>query len=96
MHPHGHREEYPLFDIDLSGNLLDSEGFPRSDLNYGDLEEYRNLKKRYNELNNDHKKLMLEIEHGLFGLHSSFLHDPEVLQDAEKYAEVTKHMMAAQ
>lgn len=53
----------------LEGSLVDEEGFPRSDLDFMELKEYRLKKKRINELVNDinaitdliHKKL--EVYH---------------------------------
>lgn len=32
----------------FSKDLVDREGFPRADLDYGELAEYRNLKRRFN------------------------------------------------
>ena len=37
------------------------EGFPREDIDFGELSNFRNLKRRKAELNNDHVKLMKEI-----------------------------------
>ncbi len=51
---------------------MDSEGFPRADLDFGELTNYRNLKREKAELNNDHMVVMKEIEKKLFLLHQSF------------------------
>lgn len=51
--------------------LVDREGFPREDLDFGQVANYRSLKKRKAELNNDHLKLMKEIESKLFEYHST-------------------------
>ena len=56
----------------LGGNLTDSEGFPRADIDFGELANYRNLKRRKAELNNDHFALMKTIEKKLHLLHSSY------------------------
>lgn len=45
----------------FSKGLVDAQGFPRQDLNFGQLAEYRNLKRRKAEINNDHHTLMKEI-----------------------------------
>jgi hypothetical protein len=42
----------------LEKGLIDNEGFPRADLDFGELTNYRNLKKQKAELNNDHMILM--------------------------------------
>jgi 26S proteasome non-ATPase regulatory subunit 9 len=39
-------------------SLVDAEGFPRSDIDFGELSNYRNLKRKFAELNNDHLALM--------------------------------------
>ena len=41
--------------------VVDHEGFPRADLDFGELANYRNLKRRRAELNNDHLALMKDI-----------------------------------
>lgn len=46
--------------------LVDAEGFPRADIDFGELSDYRNLKRRKVELNNDHVALMKQIEKKLF------------------------------
>lgn len=52
--------------------MVDSEGFPRNDLDFGEISHFRNLKRRKAELNNDHLALMKEIEKGLFALHETY------------------------
>lgn len=66
----------------FSKGLVDSEGFPRSDIDFGELSNYRNLKRRKAELNNDHYALMKEIETKLFSLHASY--KPQTEQTWEK------------
>lgn len=56
----------------LGRGLVDAEGFPRNDLNFGELVDYRNLKRRKAELNNDHLALMKQIEARLFALHATY------------------------
>lgn len=67
--------------------MVDEEGFPRADLNFGDLAQYKDLKRRFNEINNDHNKLMKEVEKGLFSLHAEFKNDPKVEEEGNVYAE---------
>lgn len=55
----------------FSHGLVDREGFPRNDINFGELANYRNLKRRKAELNNDHLALMKVIETKLFALHAT-------------------------
>lgn len=55
---------------------MDSEGFPRADLDFGELADYRNTKRRLNELNNDHLALMKNIESKLYLLHEQKRNDP--------------------
>lgn len=43
----------------LSGPLVDAEGFPRGDI---DIYNVKNKRKRWNEINTDHKILMKKIE----------------------------------
>ncbi len=50
----------------FSSGIIDPQGFPRSNLDFGELSNYRNLKRRREELNNDHSALMKEIEKKLF------------------------------
>ena len=52
-------------------SLVDTEGFPRPDLNFGELAEYRALKRRRAELSNDHSALMKQIENKMFALHAA-------------------------
>ena len=61
----------------FSHGLVDHEGFPRNDINFGELANYRNLKRRKAELNNDHSALMKQIEGKLFALHAAFKPSPE-------------------
>ncbi|XP_031482433.1 uncharacterized protein LOC116252368 isoform X2 [Nymphaea colorata] len=52
----------------ISGNLLDSEGFPRADI---DIMAIRSDRHRLAELRNDHRNLTSEIEKSLQVLHSA-------------------------
>lgn len=45
----------------FSQGLVDREGFPRNDIDFGEIANYRNLKRRKAELNNDHFALMKQI-----------------------------------
>lgn len=56
-----------LGEAGLKGNLVDSEGFPRSDI---DIMAIRKLRNRYAVLQTDHKEIMKKIEVGLHELHS--------------------------
>ena len=53
-----------VFDLsqDCQGSLVDEEGFPRENLEWGKLVNFRNLKRKNNELNNDLKLVMKQIE----------------------------------
>ena len=42
------RKVASLISLDLHKDLLDEEGFPRADLDFGKLQEYRNLKRKQN------------------------------------------------
>eukprot|EP00828_Plagiopyla_frontata_P019724 TRINITY_DN25220_c0_g1_i1.p1 TRINITY_DN25220_c0_g1~~TRINITY_DN25220_c0_g1_i1.p1 ORF type:complete len:215 (-),score=46.94 TRINITY_DN25220_c0_g1_i1:34-678(-) len=66
-------------------NLIDEEGFPRADLEFGELANYRVLKRNIRELKNDHVKLMKEIEQGLYGLHEIYRNSGEAQQELEQY-----------
>lgn len=44
--------------------LIDSEGFPRADLDFAELANYRNLKRTFQEKNNDYTALMKKVEKG--------------------------------
>lgn len=52
--------------------VVDAEGFPRADIDFGELSHYRNLKRQKAEINNDHFALMKEIEKRLTTLHETF------------------------
>jgi hypothetical protein len=60
---------------------VDSEGSPRADIDFGELTNYRNLKRRKAEINNDHLALMKEIENKLFAYHSTL---PKAQQNYEE------------
>jgi 26S proteasome non-ATPase regulatory subunit 9 len=51
----------------LQGNLVDSEGFPRADL---DIAAVRADRQRLSVLRNDHKELTSSIERNIYILHS--------------------------
>lgn len=61
--------------------VVDHEGFPRADIDFGELSNYRNLKRQKAELNNDHFVLMKNIEKKLFALHDSF---PEIAEEEQE------------
>lgn len=61
--------------------MVDAEGFPRADVDFGELSNYRNLKRQKAELNNDHYALMKQIENKLFALHSSF---PQIAEEEQE------------
>jgi len=65
--------------------LVDKEGFPRADLDFGKLTQYRTLKKKLNELQTDYSKLMSEVENELFSLHKSFADSGQAQKDIEEY-----------
>ena len=50
--------------IGYDGKLTDDEGFPKPELDFGSLTIYRNWKRSFNEINNDHLNLMKTIEQG--------------------------------
>lgn len=58
------QKEVQVFkDKGLDKDLIDEEGFPREDLVFEELKEYRLLKRTINEKTNDYKDLMKKIEH---------------------------------
>uniref|UniRef100_A0A7S0L6C3 PDZ domain-containing protein n=1 Tax=Coccolithus braarudii TaxID=221442 RepID=A0A7S0L6C3_9EUKA len=52
----------------VNGPLVDSDGFPRSDI---DVHATRTLRHRLVCLNNDHKQLMGNIERGMWAVHAA-------------------------
>lgn len=54
----------------LSGNLVDSEGFPRTDI---DIHLVRSERRRLAELRNDHKEITEKINENIQLLHSARL-----------------------
>ncbi|KAH8583289.1 p27 like 26S proteasomal subunit with a PDZ domain [Cryptosporidium sp. chipmunk genotype I] len=54
-------------DVGISGKLVDSEGFPRSDI---DIYAVRKARNRIAILNTDYSNVMKEIEEKLFDIHS--------------------------
>jgi 26S proteasome non-ATPase regulatory subunit 9 len=46
------------YDKGFNKPLIDDEGFPRADLDFGELVTYKNLRREFNEKNNDYKDLM--------------------------------------
>lgn len=54
----------PYYVKGFDKSLVDEEGFPRADLDFGELCDYKNLRRTFNEKNNDHKDLMASIEKG--------------------------------
>jgi len=65
--------------------LVDSEGFPRADLEYSKLHDYKLLKRRFNELQNDHKALMVDLEKQLYSLHEEYAKSGQAQKDIEEY-----------
>lgn len=62
----------------VKGPLVDSEGFPRSDI---DLFEIRKNRNRLACLQTDHVNLMKEIEKGLFSLHEKYIREESKDED---------------
>jgi len=65
--------------------LVDREGFPRPDLDYGKLVEYKTNKKRINELQNDYTKLMVDLEKELHALHQHYAESGQAQKDIDEY-----------
>ncbi|XP_077600726.1 26S proteasome non-ATPase regulatory subunit 9-like [Stigmatopora nigra] len=53
--------------VGLTGDLIDAEGYPRSDVN---LYQIRNARHNISCLQNDHKAIMVDIEDALHRLHA--------------------------
>ncbi|KAM3142956.1 hypothetical protein pb186bvf_005019 [Paramecium bursaria] len=66
-------------------SLVDDEGFPRADLQWSELVQLRNLKRAFNEKNNDHKDLMKQIEQKLYQYHQEIQNDPNVINEMNNY-----------
>jgi len=49
--------------------LVDFDGFPREDLDFGELSTFRNLKRKLCELNNDHIEIMKKLEKEIVNIH---------------------------
>jgi len=54
----------------LDKDLVDSEGFPRADIDFGELTIYRQLKQKLDIINNDLTNHMKKIEKSLVDYHS--------------------------
>ncbi len=54
----------------LDKDLVDEEGFPRADIDFGELTIYRQLKQKLDILNNDLTAHMKKIEKSLVDYHS--------------------------
>lgn len=67
----------------LSGNLVDSEGFPRSDI---DIPTVRADRHRLAELRNDHKILTEKIDQNIQVLHSARLTSTPSVKDSDNAA----------
>ncbi|KAL4456273.1 hypothetical protein ABPG74_014234 [Tetrahymena malaccensis] len=86
-------------DKNYNKSLVDEEGFPRADLDFGELTTYKNLKRKFNELNNDYKGLMVEIEKSLGDLHEEYRESGQAQRDLEEYEkniEIMKKTEAAE
>lgn len=55
--------------IGMSGELIDKEGYPRSDI---DIYKVRLARQQINRLKNDYSALLIEIEKELVNIHSKF------------------------
>jgi 26S proteasome regulatory subunit N4 len=60
---------------------VDSEGFPRGDI---DIYQIRTMRNKLCCLQTDHKRLMSRIEEGLYSLHSTYMKDSEKEESKEK------------
>ncbi|KAK4338552.1 hypothetical protein RND71_043039 [Anisodus tanguticus] len=67
----------------LSGNLVDSEGFPRTDI---DIPTVRADRRRLAELRNDHKIMTEKIDQNIQVLHSAGLASTPSVKDSEDTA----------
>uniref|UniRef100_M1ARX3 26S proteasome regulatory subunit p27 n=1 Tax=Solanum tuberosum TaxID=4113 RepID=M1ARX3_SOLTU len=63
----------------LSGNLVDSEGFPRTDI---DIPTVRADRRRLAELRNDHKIITEKIDQNIQVLHSARLASTPSVKDS--------------
>lgn len=64
--------------LNYDKELVDREGFPRDDLDFGKLQEYKKLKKRLNELLYDFKELTKEIEVKMLKFHEDTREEAEI------------------
>ncbi|KAL3331665.1 hypothetical protein AABB24_032330 [Solanum stoloniferum] len=67
----------------LSGNLVDSEGFPRTDI---DIPTVRGDRRRLAELRNDHKIITEKIDQNIQVLHSARLASTPSVKDSDAAA----------
>ena len=61
----------PLVAKNYHKDLVDADGFPRDDLDYAKLHDYRVKKKRANEITNDLKVVQKNLENKLFCHHET-------------------------
>jgi len=66
-------------------SLVDREGFPRADIDFGKLQTYKGLKKNINELQNDYAKLMVDLEKELHVLHQHYTESGQAQKDIDEY-----------
>lgn len=45
----------------FQAGLVDAQGFPRADIDFGELASYKSLKRKKAELNNDHLAVMKQV-----------------------------------
>ncbi|KAF9950509.1 26S proteasome non-ATPase regulatory subunit 9, partial [Modicella reniformis] len=66
--------------VGMTDNLVDSNGFPRSDI---DLVVVTTARSNIARLKNDHKAIMLQIEEALHAVHAEALAEKQRKRDAE-------------
>lgn len=71
------QELEPYLKLNYDKNLIDREGFPREDLDFGKLQEYRRLKKKQSELLFEFKKQTKTIEKELYAFHQNTKEEAE-------------------
>ncbi|CAD8051820.1 unnamed protein product [Paramecium sonneborni] len=75
------------YDKGYNKSLIDDEGFPRQDLDFGELSTYKNLRREFNEKNNDYKDLMKLLEQTIVGYHQELQNDPNLNNEIEEYTQ---------
>lgn len=67
--------------IGMTGELIDKEGYPRSDI---DIYKVRLARQQINRLRNDYNALLIEIEKELVNIHSKFKQEDKPGEFVEK------------